>query len=197
MATPVKVYDIPQHSILLSDPPIVLQLAQPLAILMICLPKSRLSTRNMANSILYSVSVTSLVLLKVRVMVIFLMIQWSYWLETWRVGPLLFLHVRVQLITREAPIECYIMQGEHPLPESVVEKFAKTGGELCKNVFLMSEHHNTECLAGLWCWLGKSGIITTAHGLRIACLGGTYDSDIYASAEAPPVRPTVGGTECL
>lgn len=38
----------------------------------------------------------------------------------------------------KAPIECYIMQGEYPLPESVVEKFAKTGGELCKNVFLLS-----------------------------------------------------------
>lgn len=37
-----------------------------------------------------------------------------------------------------APIECYIMQGQYPLPSRVVEKFAKTGGELCKNVFLMS-----------------------------------------------------------
>ncbi|KDR81728.1 hypothetical protein GALMADRAFT_207150 [Galerina marginata CBS 339.88] len=71
----------------------------------------------------------------------------------------------------EAPIECYIMQGEYPLPSSVVEKYAKTGGELCKNVFLMS----------------KSGVITTANGLRIACLGGIYDPTIYASAEAAPV----------
>ena len=39
----------------------------------------------------------------------------------------------------KAPIECYVMQGECPLPTAVVEKFAKTGGELCKNVFLMSE----------------------------------------------------------
>ena len=38
----------------------------------------------------------------------------------------------------KAPIECYVMQGECPLPTAVVEKFAKTGGELCKNVFLMS-----------------------------------------------------------
>lgn len=38
------------------------------------------------------------------------------------------------------PVECYIMQGEHPLPASVIEKFAKTGGELCKDVFLLSEH---------------------------------------------------------
>ncbi|KAF5315677.1 hypothetical protein D9611_004814 [Ephemerocybe angulata] len=70
----------------------------------------------------------------------------------------------------EAPIECYVMQGDQPLPEKVVEKFAKSGGELCKNVFLMS----------------KSGTITTAHGLRIACLGGTYEPTIYSSSEAAP-----------
>ncbi|PPQ66465.1 LOW QUALITY PROTEIN: hypothetical protein CVT26_011223 [Gymnopilus dilepis] len=70
----------------------------------------------------------------------------------------------------EAPLEFYIMQGEHPLPSQVVEKFAKTGGELCKNVFLMS----------------KSGIITTANGLRIACLAGIYDPEIFSSAEAAP-----------
>ncbi|KAK7038075.1 nuclear protein [Favolaschia claudopus] len=72
--------------------------------------------------------------------------------------------------TLEAPIECYIMQGNSPLSDSVIQKFAKTGGELCKNVFLMS----------------KSGIITTANGLRIACLGGRYDPEIYFSAEAAP-----------
>ncbi|KAF8205767.1 hypothetical protein K438DRAFT_522389 [Mycena galopus ATCC 62051] len=70
----------------------------------------------------------------------------------------------------EAPIECYIMQGDNPLSDSVIQKFAKTGGELCKNVFLMN----------------KSGIITTANGLRIACLGGRYDPEIYTSAEAAP-----------
>ncbi|KAF9566308.1 nuclear protein [Agrocybe pediades] len=70
----------------------------------------------------------------------------------------------------EAPIECYIMQGEYPLPPKVVDKFAKTGGELCKNVFLMT----------------KSGVITTANGLRIACLGGIHDPSIYNTAEAAP-----------
>jgi hypothetical protein len=34
------------------------------------------------------------------------------------------------------------MQGDQPLPGNVVEKFAKTGGELCKNVFLMSAYAN-------------------------------------------------------
>ena len=38
-----------------------------------------------------------------------------------------------------APVECYIMQGEHPLPAPVIEKFAKTGGALSKNVFLLRE----------------------------------------------------------
>ncbi|KAF8226793.1 nuclear protein [Tricholoma matsutake] len=96
-------------------------------------------------------------------------------------GAIPFLH-EVQLIPPccEAPTECYIMQGEHPLPENVVEKFAKTGGELCKNVFLLS----------------KSGIITTAYGLRIACLGGVYDSEIYSSAEAAPVGLIGDTTGC-
>jgi hypothetical protein len=34
---------------------------------------------------------------------------------------------------------CYIMQGEHPLPERVIEQFSKSNGELCGNVFLLSE----------------------------------------------------------
>ncbi|KAF8636669.1 hypothetical protein AX17_003475 [Amanita inopinata Kibby_2008] len=70
----------------------------------------------------------------------------------------------------EPPIECYIMQGEKPLPEIVVQHFANTGGDLCKNLFLLS----------------KSGTITTAQGLRIGCLGGIYDQGIYTTAEAPP-----------
>lgn len=35
---------------------------------------------------------------------------------------------------------------------------------------------------------GKSGLITTANGLRIGCIGGMYDADIYASAETALVR---------
>ncbi|KAH9950204.1 nuclear protein [Amylocystis lapponica] len=69
----------------------------------------------------------------------------------------------------EAPVECYIMQGEHPLPAPVIEKFAKTSGQLSQKVFL----------------LHKSGIMRTAHGLRIACLGGIYDSNLYAASESP------------
>lgn len=33
------------------------------------------------------------------------------------------------------------MQGEYPLPDNVIQKFAQTGGELCKNVFLLSEEY--------------------------------------------------------
>ena len=47
------------------------------------------------------------------------------------------------LISCQAPIECYVMQGEYPLPTAVIEKFATTGGELCKNVFLMSTFMKT------------------------------------------------------
>ncbi|TFK30054.1 hypothetical protein FA15DRAFT_195152 [Coprinopsis marcescibilis] len=70
----------------------------------------------------------------------------------------------------EAPLECYIMQGDQPLSQRVIDKFAKTGGELCKNVFLMS----------------KSGTVTTAHGLKIACLGGIYEANIYSSSTVAP-----------
>ncbi|KAI0723917.1 nuclear protein [Cerioporus squamosus] len=68
----------------------------------------------------------------------------------------------------EAPVECYIMQGEYPLPAPVIEKFAKTGGALSKNVFL----------------LHKSGVLTTAQGIRIACLAGVYESNVYTSEDA-------------
>lgn len=45
------------------------------------------------------------------------------------------LRKRVNLVA----VECYIMQGRYPLPQKVIQKFAKTGGELCKNVFLMGK----------------------------------------------------------
>ncbi|OSX65607.1 hypothetical protein POSPLADRAFT_1044935 [Postia placenta MAD-698-R-SB12] len=68
----------------------------------------------------------------------------------------------------EVPVECYVMQGEHPLPAPVIEKFAKTGSFLTKGVSLFH----------------KSGIITTPQSLRVACLGGIYDSNLYAAAES-------------
>lgn len=32
------------------------------------------------------------------------------------------------------------MQGEHPLPYPVIEKFASSQGEIAKNVFMLSAH---------------------------------------------------------
>ncbi|KAJ8521668.1 hypothetical protein ONZ45_g1663 [Pleurotus djamor] len=52
----------------------------------------------------------------------------------------------------------------------VIQKYVETSGELCKNVFLLS----------------KSGTLTTPRGLRIACLGGVYDPDVYNNAETAP-----------
>ncbi|KAH8826884.1 nuclear protein [Flagelloscypha sp. PMI_526] len=70
----------------------------------------------------------------------------------------------------EAPIECYIMQGSTPLPDTVVAKYSSTSGQLCKKVFMMT----------------KSGTLTTANGLRIACLSGLYDPDVYSTSETAP-----------
>ena len=49
----------------------------------------------------------------------------------------MYAHLSIRCVI--APVECYIMQGEHPLPAPVIEKFAKTGGPLSKNVFLLRE----------------------------------------------------------
>lgn len=81
------------------------------------------------------------------------------------------------------------MQGEHPLPYPVIEKFASSQGEIAKNVFLLSTsvfrahrrvgtHTNPS---------GKSGVLMTPHGLRIACLGGIYDAQVYANSTSPHV----------
>ncbi|KAF8201776.1 hypothetical protein BJ912DRAFT_517139 [Pholiota molesta] len=77
---------------------------------------------------------------------------------------------RISIVSCNSSNRMLFMQGEYPLPKRVVEKFAKTGGELGKSLFMMS----------------KSGIVTTASGIRIACLGGIYDPSIYGSAEAAP-----------
>ncbi|KAI6028559.1 CwfJ C-terminus 1-domain-containing protein-like protein [Pisolithus orientalis] len=61
-------------------------------------------------------------------------------------------------------------EGDNPLPEDVIKKYADTGGELCKDVFL----------------LNKSALVTTIQDLRIACLGGIYNPDVYGSSEAAP-----------
>ncbi|KZT26632.1 hypothetical protein NEOLEDRAFT_1147265 [Neolentinus lepideus HHB14362 ss-1] len=57
------------------------------------------------------------------------------------------------------------LEGEYALPQRVIEKIQKAGGALSKNVFVLQ----------------KYSVMTTAQGLRIACLGGTYDAMQYAS----------------
>lgn len=97
----------------------------------------------------------------------------------------------LKLTVLAAPVECYVMQGEHPLPPPVIEKFAKTGGALNKNVFLLRMLCCVLCgshpLAQTGC-TDKSGVMTTAHGLRIACLGGIYEANMYAGGEMLHVR---------
>jgi hypothetical protein len=69
------------------------------------------------------------------------MISRSYWRVTLKVhSQNSSVVVKVAHECSLAPLKCYIMQGEHPLPERVIEKFAKTGGELCQDVFLLGEH---------------------------------------------------------
>ncbi len=87
-----------------------------------------------------------------------------------------------------APLECYIMQGEHPLPAPVIEKFAKTGGALSNKVFLLRELHvyATRIFGSAQC-SDKSGVLTTPHGIRIACLAGIFDSNLYTTADSAHV----------
>ena len=40
--------------------------------------------------------------------------------------------------TTTVPIQVYIMQGEHPLPQAVIDKVKESGGQLCNNIFLLS-----------------------------------------------------------
>lgn len=35
---------------------------------------------------------------------------------------------------------------------------------------------------------GKSAVVTTAEGLRIGCIGGTYKAAVYSGSEIPHVR---------
>jgi hypothetical protein len=35
---------------------------------------------------------------------------------------------------------------------------------------------------------GKSAVVTTVEGLRIACIGGTYKAAVYSGSEIPHVR---------
>ncbi len=84
---------------------------------------------------------------------------------------------------------CYVMQGEYPLPDRVIEQFSKASGKLCNGVFLLSgttpfgPHEVTDIL-----YPDKSAVVTTEEGLRIACIGGTYKATVYSGSEIPHVR---------
>ena len=41
--------------------------------------------------------------------------------------------------------------------------------------------------SGLKSRIDKSGIVSTPHGLRIACLGGIHNPGIYDTSDGPPV----------
>ena len=69
--------------------------------------------------------------------------------------------------------------GKYELPGSVQETISATGGEVVENlVFLggLSAHERTLIT-------GKSTVLTTAQGLKIGCVGGSYDQGLYASGE--------------
>jgi hypothetical protein len=79
----------------------------------------------------------------------------------------------------------YIMQGQLAIPPKVVEKVAKTGGEICSNVFMLGRLPRSAPLTLLLMRtpsLGKAGYVTTATGLKIACFGGAHDPALFASA---------------
>ena len=81
------------------------------------------------------------------------------------------------------------MQGDHPIPEKVIEKFAGTGSEICRDVFLLSKVAYLPIVftSHVPMTVGKSGLLTTSHGLRIACLGGLYDENVFESVQTPLV----------
>lgn len=76
------------------------------------------------------------------------------------------------------------------MPEGVIEQFSKTNGELCSNLFLLGRPSAIPFVLHKALTLdpGKSAVVTTAEGLRIACIGGTYKAAVYSGSEIPHVR---------
>ncbi|KAG9021845.1 hypothetical protein FRB95_001263 [Tulasnella sp. JGI-2019a] len=73
----------------------------------------------------------------------------------------------------EVPMTTYIMQGDCPLPTSVINKVAQTGGQICSNVLVV----------------GKTNVLRTSQGLRIAWLGGVYDKATYDTPTSSDMVP--------
>ncbi|WWC96714.1 hypothetical protein V866_003586 [Kwoniella sp. B9012] len=63
------------------------------------------------------------------------------------------------------PVPTYFSVGKYPLPQLVKEQIIKTGGEVANNLV----------------YLGKSSVLTTAQGLKIACVGGSFTEEGYDS----------------
>ncbi|OCF75228.1 nuclear protein [Kwoniella mangroviensis CBS 8886] len=63
----------------------------------------------------------------------------------------------------EFPVPTYFTVGQYPLPQLVKEQIIKTGGEVANNLV----------------YLGKSSVLTTAQGLKIACVGGSFTEEGY------------------
>ena len=117
----------------------------------------------------------------------------SCWRESLKVAyapstqPVCSTHNRLRDVV---PVECYIMQGDHPLPNPVIEKFAKTGSALAKGVNLLRMSYpapNSIARLNPVARIDKSGVIMSPQGVRIACLGGIYDSNLYAASESAHV----------
>ncbi|WWC60538.1 uncharacterized protein I303_103112 [Kwoniella dejecticola CBS 10117] len=61
------------------------------------------------------------------------------------------------------PVPTYFTVGKYALPEAIQEQISRTGGEIANNLV----------------YLGKSSVLTTAQGLKIACVGGSFTEDGY------------------
>ncbi|KAK4686926.1 CWF19-like protein 1, partial [Tremellales sp. Uapishka_1] len=74
------------------------------------------------------------------------------------------------------PIPTYFTLGKNALPENITAKIIETGGEVVNNLV----------------FLGKSNVLTTAQGLKIACVGGSFDQEAYdAEADDGQLAPTI------
>ncbi|WRT65941.1 uncharacterized protein IL334_002892 [Kwoniella shivajii] len=61
------------------------------------------------------------------------------------------------------PVPTYFTVGRYELPDQVKDQITKTGGEVANNLV----------------YLGKSTVLTTAQGLKIACVGGQFTEEGY------------------
>ncbi|ORX34113.1 hypothetical protein BD324DRAFT_636665 [Kockovaella imperatae] len=75
------------------------------------------------------------------------------------------------------PLPTYFTLGKFPLPERIQEKISLTGGEVVDNLV----------------FLGKASVLTTAQGLKIGCVGGVYQEELYnaPNSNADPYTPVM------